>query len=86
MLTPVAAGIDILPSERRKLAVEVLQGEFSDYRSDYRNWLREVDAAPTKLGQPPLWPSIWQAIERSLVQLIATFENERAEKQINRAR
>lgn len=86
MLTPAAAGIDILPTERRKLAVEVLQGEFSDYRSDYKNWLREVDAAPTKLGQPPLWPSIWQAIERSLVQLIATFENERAEKQINRAR
>ena len=77
---------DISTSERRKLAVEGLQNIKKDYTEDYRIWLQEVDAAPSRLGQQPLWPSMWHAIERSLVQIIATFENEREEKQAKKIR
>lgn len=82
MLEPAAAADGISASERRVLAVKALKNIKAGYVDDYKIWLREVDASPTLLGDSPLWPSMWHAIERSLIQLIATFENERTEKSV----
>ncbi len=86
MLVPAAAENDISTSERRKYAVEGLQSIKNDYLEDYKIWLQEVDAAPSLLGKQPLWPSMWHAIERSLVQIIATFENEREKTYVTKIR
>ena len=86
MLTSQAASDQVTASERRGFAVEALQSTLADFAHDYKDWLLEVDASPTRLGQPPLWPSIWHAVERSLKQLTATFDTERAEKPVKKVR
>ena len=86
MLVSAAADSDSSTAQRRASAVEELRSIKSDYTHDYKVWRQEVDASPTRLGQPPLWPGMWQAIERSLTQLIATFGTEQAEKPVKKVR
>lgn len=86
MLVSAAADSDSSAAQRRASAVEELRSIKSDYTHDYKVWKQEVDASPTRLGQPPLWPGMWQAIERSLTQLIATFGTEQAEKPVKKVR
>ena len=85
MLSPPASANGLSTSERRRLAVEELKTIKKSYEDDYKIWRLEVDAGPTRLGQSPLWPSMWHAMERSLIQLIGAFENERAEQPRRRA-
>ena len=68
-------------SERRMAAARELQSLKDRYIGEYNIWLGEVDASPTRLGESPLWPSMWDAMERSLTQIIGTFQSERSEMQ-----
>lgn len=86
MLAPEASRDGLTASERRGSAVKVFQDAKDDFVRDYKVWKLEVDASATRLGQLPLWPSIWQTIERSLIQLIATFDAEKAERPVKKVR
>jgi len=86
MLCPQAAGDGMGVSERRVAAAMELQSIQVDYAEDYSIWLREVEASPSRLGERPLWPSMWNGIDRSLKQLIGTFQSERAEMPQKRVR
>ena len=79
MLDPNTAGDAMDLTARRKAALEILSSMKKDYEKDYKVWKLEVDASPTRLGLAPIWPSMWDAIDRSLTQLIGTFQNERSE-------
>ena len=79
MLDPNTAGTAMDLTARRKAALEILSAMKKDYEKDYKVWKLEVDASPTRLGLAPIWPSMWDAIDRSLTQLIGTFQNERSE-------
>jgi hypothetical protein len=86
MLAPDAASEDMSAGQRRGFAVQELKSIRDDFAHDYRIWMHETDDNSTRLGQPPLWPGMWQTIERSLSQLIATFATERAEKPVKKVR
>lgn len=86
MLAPDAASEGMSAGQRRGFAVQELKSIRDDFAHDYRIWKQETDDNATRLGQPPLWPGIWQTIERSLSQLIATFATERAEKPVKKVR
>ena len=79
MLNPKTADAAMDVTSRRKAALETFSTMKVDYAKDYKVWKQEVDASPTRLGLTPVWPSMWEAIERSLTQLIGTFQNERSE-------
>lgn len=76
MLTPEVADQSMSMDQRRVAVVKFLTKERGDFASDYKKWRQDVDARPAELGQPPLWPSMWSGINRSLAQLIATFGDE----------
>ena len=79
MLNPQTANAAMDVKGRREAALAIFIKMKEDYAKDYRIWKQEVDASPTRLGMTPVWPSMWEAIERSLTQLIGTLQNERAE-------
>lgn len=86
MLVPEAVASGVLAAERRALAAEALRTEKSDFAADYKTWRRECDASPTRLGQVPLWPGIWAAIDRSLTQLIVSLDKEVSVKPAKKVR
>ena len=79
MLNPNTSDGAMDLTARRKAALDIFSSMKEEYAKDYKAWLQEVDASPTRLGLTPIWPSMWDAIERSLTQLIGTFQSERAE-------
>ena len=79
MLNPQTANAAMDVKGRREAALAIFIKMKEDYAKDYRIWKQEVDASPTRLGMTPVWPSMWEAIERSLTQLIGTLQNERSE-------
>ena len=83
---PDAASKKITPEERRNLALQELQHKKDEYARDYKDWLLEVDASSSRLGQPPLWPGIWPVIERELTQLVYTFDVEQAVRPAKKSR
>ena len=86
MLIPEISGEDLTPSERGSIVVNVLSEIRAEFVKDYKVWKHETEASPSRLSQPPLWPSIWYAMDRSLTQLIQTFKVEGAEKGKKKAR
>ena len=79
MLNPQTANAAMDVKGRREAALATFIKMKEDYAKDYRIWKQEVDASPTRLGMTPVWPSMWEAIERSLTQLIGTLQNEGVE-------
>ena len=79
MLCSDAANRGMSFSERRMASANELQGLKDQYAKEYRSWLGEVDASPTRIGEAPLWPSMWDAMERSLTQIIGSLQSENIE-------
>ena len=86
MLTSDVADQGVSMDQRRIAVVEFLSNELDDLAHLYKEWSRDVDASPARLGQPPLWPSMWSSINRSLSQLIATFKEQNIRKPVKNAR
>jgi hypothetical protein len=86
MLVPDVASEGMSAEQRGQLVVDRLKSEKEVFARDYRIWKRATDDDASRLGQLPLWPGMWQTIERSLTQLITTFAAERAEKAVTRVR
>ena len=82
MLAPEAAAEGLSQVERQAIVGEALKTNLEGYATQYKKWKLEVDASPSRLGEPPLWPSMWPVLERSIRQLMATFEVEQSKKSV----
>jgi hypothetical protein len=82
MLAPEAAAEGLSQAERQAIVSGALKTNLEAYAAQYKKWKLEVDALPSRLGEPPLWPSIWPALERSIRQLMTTFEVKEPEKSV----